>query len=258
MGRLHDRVCLVTGASSGIGRGIALLFAAEGATVVCVDRRAGPVEGGETTVARVLAAGGRAQEMLVDLADPASVAGVVDRVLAEHGRLDVLVNNAATYVSKPLLDTTLDEWERVFAVNVTAVFLLTRAAVAHMLTHEPDEFGVRGRIVNVSSQHGFVGAPQDIAYGTSKSAVVYLSRQIATDYGHAGIVCNGVAPGKIMTGKGGREDDPEWVARWRSRTPYPRLGEVDDVAHAALFLASDDARFVSGTNLMVDGGWSAS
>ena len=175
-----------------------------------------------------------------------------------HGRLDVLVNNAATYVSKPLLDTTLQEWERVFTVNVTAVFLLTRAAVAHMLAREPDEHGVRGRIVNVSSQHGFVGAPLDIAYGTSKSAVVYLSRQVATDYGPAGIVCNGVAPGKIMTGKGGREDDPAWVRRWQDRSPYPRLGRPDDVAHAALFLASDEARYISGENLMVDGGWSAS
>ncbi len=145
-----------------------------------------------------------------------------------------------------------------FAVNVTAVFLLTRAAVAHMLGRDPDAHGVRGRIVNVSSQHGMIGAPQDIAYGTSKSAVVYLSRQVATDYGAAGIVCNGVAPGKIVTGGGGREDDPTWQRHWRERTPFPRLGEPDDVAHAALFLASDEARYVNGTNLMVDGGWTAS
>ncbi len=253
MQRLDGRVCLVTGASSGIGRAIAVLFAAEGATVVCADVRSTPVEGGEPTAAL---AGGH--EVLVDLADPAAVARLVDGVVAEHGRLDVLVNNAATYVSKPLLDTTLEEWERVFTVNVTAVFLLMQAAVRHMLARDPDVHGVRGRIVNISSQHGFVGAPLDIAYGTSKSAVVYLSRQVATDYGHSGIICNGVAPGKIMTGKGGREDDPEWVRRWQERTPYPRLGRPDDVAHAALFLASDEARYISGENLMVDGGWSAS
>ncbi len=251
--RLAGRVCLVTGASSGIGRAIALLFAAEGATVVCADVRSTPVEGGEPTAALI-----GVPEVRVDLADPGAVADLVDGVVRAHGRLDVLVNNAATYVSKPLLDTTLQEWERVFTVNVTAVFLLTRAAVAHMLAREPDEHGVRGRIVNVSSQHGFVGAPLDIAYGTSKSAVVYLSRQVATDYGPAGIVCNGVAPGKIMTGKGGREDDPDWVRRWQERTPYPRLGRPDDVAHAALFLASAEARYINGENLMVDGGWSAS
>lgn len=258
MDRLDGRVCLVTGAASGIGRAIALLFATEGAVVVCADRRADPVEGGDTTVELVRRAGGRAQEVLVDLDDAGAVAGLVDAAVAEHGRLDVLVNNAATYVSKPLLDTTLAEWEQVFRVNVTAVFLLTQAAVRHMLTRAPDVHGVRGRIVNISSQHGFVGAPLDIAYGTSKSAVVYLSRQVATDYGPAGIVCNGVAPGKIMTGKGGREDDPEWVRRWRERSPYPRLGRPDDVAHAVLFLASDEARYISGENLMVDGGWSAS
>ena len=256
--RLDGRVCLVTGASSGIGRAIALLFAREGAVVVCADIRASPVEGGANTVDIVRGAGGRAEQVLVDLGDPVPVAALVGNVVRTHGRLDVLVNNAATYVSKSLADTTLAEWERVFAVNVTSAFLLSRAAVRHMLDREPDTYGVRGRIVNVSSQHGMVGAPGDAAYGSSKSAIVHLSRQIATEYGHQGIVCNGVAPGKIMTGKGGREDDPEWVYRWQARTPYPRLGSPEDVAHAALFLASDEARYISGENLMIDGGWTAS
>ena len=227
-GRLDGRVCPVTGSASGIGRAVALRFAAEGAVVVCADRRPDPVEGGDTTVDLVRRAGGRARDVRVDLGDLAAAAALVDDAVAEHGRLDVLVDNAATYVSKPLLDTTLDEWEAVFAVNVTAVLLLTRAAVAHMLTRDPDEHGVRGRIVDVTSRHGFVGAPLDVALG------------------------------RIMTGKGGREDDPEWVRRWQERTPSPRLGRPDDVASAALFLASDEARFISGENLMVDGGWSAS
>ena len=256
--RLAGRTCLVTGSASGIGRSIAQLFAREGAHVVCLDRQSDPVEGGATTLRTILDDGGSASELLVDLGRADDVDGAVEQVVRERGRLDVLVNNAATYVSKPLLDTTVAEWDHVFAVNVRAVFQLTQAAVRHMLGQQPDGNGVRGRIVNISSQHGFVGAPLDIAYGTSKSAVVYLSRQIATDYGHLGIVCNGVAPGKIMTGKGGREDDPEWVRRWQERTPYPRLGQPDDVAHAALFLAGDEARYISGTNLMVDGGWSAS
>jgi NAD(P)-dependent dehydrogenase (short-subunit alcohol dehydrogenase family) len=258
MHRLVGRVCLVTGTASGIGRAIAVRFAREGATVVCADRRSTPAGGGVSTVDLVRREGGHAHEVLVDLADAEATARLVDGVVAEHGRLDVLVNNAAISVARPLLDTTVEQWEAVFAVNVTAVFLLTRAAVAHMLTREPDEHGVRGRIVNVSSQHGMIGARGDAAYGTSKSAVVYLSRQVATDYGAAGIVCNGVAPGKILTGAGGREDDPAWRHHWQDRTPAPRLGVPDDVAHAALFLASDEARYVNGTNLMVDGGWTAS
>jgi NAD(P)-dependent dehydrogenase (short-subunit alcohol dehydrogenase family) len=258
MDRLDGRVCLVTGSSSGIGRAIARVFAREGATVVCADRVSAPEQGGEATVDLVRREGGSAEEVLLDLADPEATGRLVDDVVAAHGRLDVLVNDAATSVGRPLLDTTLEQWEQVFAVNVTAVFLLTRAAVAHMLGREPDAHGVRGRIVNVSSQHGMIGAPQDVAYGTSKSAVVHLARQVATDYGAAGIVCNGVAPGKIVTGAGGREDDPSWQRYWRDRTPSPRLGEPDDVAHAALFLASDEARYVNGTNLMVDGGWTAS
>lgn len=257
MERLSGRVVIVTGASSGLGRAIALLFAAEGAIVVAADRQADPVEGGTPTVEAIEAAGGRARHVAVDLADGEALDALVADVIATEGRIDVLVNNAATYVSKPLLETTRAEWEHVFAVNLTAVFDLSRLAVAQMLTQEPRD-GVRGRIVNISSQHGMVAAPLDIAYGTSKSGVVYITRQIATDYGPQGIVCNAVAPGKIMTGKGGREDDPEWIDRWQASTPHWRLGRPDDVARAALFLASDDATYISGENLMVDGGWSAS
>ncbi|WP_460863771.1 SDR family NAD(P)-dependent oxidoreductase [Rhodococcus aerolatus] len=251
--RLAGRVCLVTGSSSGIGRAVALACHAEGAVVVCADVRADPVEGGEPTSSLV---GGH--EVLLDLADAEAVQALVPRVVAEHGRLDVLVNNAATYVSQPLADTTLAGWEHVMAVNVTAPFLLSRDAVRHWRGREPDAHGVRGRIVNLASQHGLVGAPADAAYGVSKGAVVQLTRQTATDHGPDGVVCNAVAPGKVMTGKGGREDDPEWVARWQSRTPYPRLGRPDDVAAAVVFLASDEARYTSGAVLVVDGGWSAS
>jgi NAD(P)-dependent dehydrogenase (short-subunit alcohol dehydrogenase family) len=108
-----------------------------------------------------------------------------------------------------------------------------------------------------SSQHGFIAAPDDIAYGTTKAAVAYLTRQIAADYAAQGIVCNAVAPGKIQTGAAGRALDPAVLDRAYRRTPWPRLGLPDDVARAALFLASDDASFVTGINLMVDGGWTA-
>ncbi|SDB70916.1 Enoyl-(Acyl carrier protein) reductase [Belnapia rosea] len=116
---------------------------------------------------------------------------------------------------------------------------------------------MRGRIVNISSQHGMVASPGDIAYGTSKAGVAYLTRQVAVDYAAQGIVCNAVAPGKILTGKTGRAIDPAMIAYSEARTPWPRLGRPEDVAGAALFLASDDAMYVTGENLMVDGGWMA-
>jgi NAD(P)-dependent dehydrogenase (short-subunit alcohol dehydrogenase family) len=254
--QLAGRVAIVTGASSGIGRAIARRYAAEGAAVVIADRTDEVVEGGEPTAQRIAAEGGQARFVRADAGVRGDVRAVVDATVAEFGRIDVLVNNAATYVGKPLLETTEDEWEHVVAVNLTGTFLYSKYAVAQMVTQEPRN-DVRGRIVNITSQHGMIAAPLDIAYGTTKSAVVYITRQIATDYAAQGIICNAVAPGKIMTGKGGREDDPEWVARWQSRTPLPRLGEPEDVARAALWLASDEATFVTGINLMVDGGWSA-
>jgi NAD(P)-dependent dehydrogenase (short-subunit alcohol dehydrogenase family) len=254
---LDGRAAIVTGASSGIGRAIAMRFAAEGASVVVADRTDAVVEGGVPTAEQITADGGRATFVRADAGVRADVRAVVDRTVAEFGAIDVLVNNAATYVGKALLETTEDEWDHVVAVNLTGTFLYSKYAVAQMVS-QPPRNDVRGRIVNITSQHGMIAAPQDIAYGTSKSAVVYITRQIATDYAKQGIICNAVAPGKIMTGKGGREDDPEWIALWQSRTPLPRLGEPEDVARAALWLASDEATFVTGINLMVDGGWSAS
>ena len=251
MTQLASRVAIVTGGNAGIGRSIALLFAAEGASVVIADRTGEP-----STADGITAGGGQALFVRTDVASAADVRGVVAAAVERFGRLDILVNNAATYVGKPLLETTDEEWERVLAVNLTGVFLCCKHAVAQMVTQEERD-GVRGRIVNISSQHGMIAAPKDIAYGTSKSGVVYITRQIATDYAREGIICNAVAPGKIMTGKGGREDEQEWLDLWQSRTPMPRLGEPDDVARAALWLASDQATFVTGINLMVDGGWSA-
>jgi NAD(P)-dependent dehydrogenase (short-subunit alcohol dehydrogenase family) len=257
MNRLDGKTMLVTGSASGIGRAIALRFAREGALIIIADVTTSVREGGTPThellTAEHLVAEFKQTDVSIESDAEAAVAYAVHR----HGRLDVLVNDAAIGLGKPLLETSLDEWSRVMAVNLTGVFLMSRAAVRQMCCQELRN-GARGRIVNISSQHGMIAAPEDIAYGTSKSGVVYMTRQVAVDYAKAGIICNAIAPGKILTGKTGRAVEPRWIEYSRARTPLPRLGAPDDVANAALFLASDEATFITGENLMVDGGWMAS
>lgn len=251
MKRLAGKTALVTGASSGIGRAIATRFQAEGATLLLMDITEAAVESGEPTH-KVL----NAPFFQGDVSREADVEEAVRLAGLPTGRLDIVVNDAVIRSGKKLTDTSLDEWNRVMEVNVTGVFLMCRAAVRRMLTQDIRN-EARGRIVNISSQHGMISSPEDFSYGVSKSAVVYLTRQIASDYGRDSIICNAVAPGKILTGKGGRAVEPRWIDYSNARTPLPRLGRSEDVANAALFLASDEATFITGENLMVDGGWMA-
>lgn len=254
--RLAGRTAIVTGAASGIGRAIARRFAQEGAKVLVADLRAPPLEGGRPTHEEIAADGGEAVFLPTDVASAADLERAVATVVERWGHLDVMVNNAATYVGKTLLETSEAEWNRVMAVNATGVFLGCKYAVAQMV-QQPLRGEVRGRLVNISSQQGMVACPGDIAYGTGKAAVVYLTRQIASDYAAQGIVCNAVAPGKIVTGNAEQDHDPAQLALSQSRTPWPRLGRPEDIASAALFLASDEASFITGHNLLVDGGWMA-
>jgi NAD(P)-dependent dehydrogenase (short-subunit alcohol dehydrogenase family) len=254
--RLAEKSILITGASSGIGRAIARRFANEGARLVLADLTADVREGGVPIADLLRAEGHEVEFFQMDVSSEEDVARAVERAVERFGRLDVLVNNAAIGVGKSLTDTSLAEWNRALAVNLTGVFLMSRAAVRQMLKQDV-RHEARGRIVNISSQHGMIACPEDIAYGTSKSGVVYMTRQIAADYAKDYIICNAVAPGKIVTGKPGRAAEPRWMDYSRSRTPMPRLGKPDDVANAALFLASDEATFMTGENILVDGGWMA-
>lgn len=254
--RLEGKVAVVTGGSSGIGRAIARLFAQEGATIVVADVTEAVVEGGEPTCAVLSREGAVARFVPTDVARASDVEAMVDETVRRFGSLDILVNNAAIHAGKPLLTTEESDWDRVLDVNLKGAYLCARAAVREMLTQDlVDE--ARGRIVNISSQHGMISAPEDFAYGVSKAGLVYMTKQIAADYAQQGIICNAVAPGKIMTGKPGRANDPHWLDYSDRRTPMPRLGAPLDVARAALFLASAEASFIAGHNLMVDGGWMA-
>jgi NAD(P)-dependent dehydrogenase (short-subunit alcohol dehydrogenase family) len=254
--RMQGRICIVTGAASGIGRAIARLLARHGATVVIADIGTAVIEGGEPTAHVIAAEGGNAAFVRTDVADSAQVDALVAGTVARHGRLDLLVNNACIRHARPLLELDEADWQRVLDVNLGGVYRCCRAAVRQMVTQDAVD-DVRGRIVNLSSQHGMIAAPGDLAYGTSKAGIAYLTRQVATDYAAQGIVCNAVAPGKIQTGAGGRAVDPTVLERAHRRTPWPRLGRPDDVAQAVLFLASSDASFITGAELMVDGGWMA-
>lgn len=254
--RLRDKVVIVTGGSSGIGRAIATLFAREGARVAIGDVSDTVLEGGAPTREIIAAEGGTARFHSCDVAAWDDMDALVTATVAEFGRLDVMVNNAAIRgEGRKLHETTGEDWDRVMAVNAKGVFHGCKRAVQQFLAQDVvDE--TRGRIVNISSQHGMVAAPGKLAYGTGKAAVAYMTRQIAVDYAKDHIICNAVAPGRVLTGRpaGPGTDAMEYSVM---RTPMPRLGRPADVAQAALFLASADASFITGHNLMVDGGWMA-
>jgi NAD(P)-dependent dehydrogenase (short-subunit alcohol dehydrogenase family) len=264
--KLADKTVLVTGAGSGIGRAIAIRFAAEGAHVVLADLSPGPLWdplGSEPTADVITSAGGSAEFVAADLTTSEEVERAVTVAVASDGRLDAVVNCAGIVGSSSLLETSDEEWDRFIRVNLRSQFLVCRATIGRMIEQEPvDE--IRGRVVNITSQLGVTAPPGRLAYAVSKAAGAHLTRQLAVDYARHGILVNAVAPGHIITGTHDGDRDylehgttNEAIEYSLSRTPYSRLGRADDVTGAALFLVSDDCTFVSGHNLMVDGGWTA-
>jgi glucose 1-dehydrogenase len=237
---------------------MALAFAAEGAHVVIGDVRREPREGGTPTIDLIEQRGGAGTFVEADASSAGDIDRLVSAAVSVAGRLDVMVNNAivAGRHSKGLLETEPEDWDAIMDVGLRGVFLCCRRAVLQMLTQQPVA-EARGRIINMSSQHGMVGTPGHVAYCAAKGGVVNLTRQLAVDFGRRGIMVNAIAPGKIMTAPLDEYDTDEILDYSRSRTPFSRLGQPEDVAAAAVFLASDECSYVSGTNLLVDGGWMA-
>jgi glucose 1-dehydrogenase len=253
---LEGNVAVVTGASSGIGRAIAMTYATEGARVVLADIDTAALEGGETTLELIRRSGGEAFFQHTDVGEWDAVDALIGTTVARYGRLDIMVNNAAISSATALLETSEEQWDRVMRVNLAGVFHGCKRAVQQMIGQEPrDE--VRGRIINLGSQQGIVNSPGETPYGVSKAGSIYITRQIAVDYAKHQIVCNCISPGKIVTGRPGVGQDPALLDNARRRTPWPRLGRPQDIANAAVFLGSSRATYITGANLVVDGGWLA-
>jgi len=256
-GRLAGKTCLITGAGSGIGRATAILFAREGASVAVADVSR---ESADETVAMVAsdvdaaAGGGSATAFTVDVTDEGSCTALVTSVIDAFGAIDVLFNNAGIAGVGTVEETSLELWERVMAVNVRGVFLVAKAVLPVMVASHG------GSIINMSSTIAEIGLARRASYAASKGAVLALTRQMQADYAAHGIRVNALLPGTIHTPFVDRYlaasyDDPAaGLEQLKARQLTGDLGAPEDVASAALFLASDESRFVLGSGLFVDGG----
>lgn len=248
-GRLEGKAAFITGSASGIGRAIAVRFAEEGARVAVADR---DVDGGEETVRQIGDRGGTGIFLETDVTSEdnvrASIAGCVER----FGQVDVLVNDAAVVLMAGAIDTSIEDWDRVLNVNLRGGFLCSKHAIPHMIRNGG------GAIVNIASISALVGVLAHAAYNASKAGIVGLSRQMAIDYGSSNVRVNCISPTATDTPlirKAGANTAA--LKALAALHPMRRLSEPEDIANAALFLASDEARCITGVVLPVDAGWTA-
>lgn len=244
-----NKTVIVSGGSDGIGRGISVRFAEAGADVVVHFNRS--ASRAAETVAQIHRLGRRAVSVQADVTDAAQVHQLIESAISEFGRLDVLINNAGVYPVNPLLALSPDDWNAVVSANLTSVHLCTQASARSFIAQR-----IAGAIVNIASIEGTHTAPGHSHYNAAKAGVIMHTKSAAAELGTHGIRVNAVSPGLIWR-DGIEQGWPDGVRRWQERAPLHRLGLPDDVADACLFLASSAARWVTGINLVVDGGVTA-
>jgi len=244
MSQLTNQIAVVTGAGRGIGRAIALKFAAEGADIVVVSRTA---ENSEKVAGEIRALGRKAWAHAVDVSDAASVTAAAEKILADCGRVDILVNNAGVTRDNLLMRMSEAEWDTVLDTNLKGAFLFTKAFSRAMLKQRA------GRIVNVASVVGLIGNAGQANYSASKAGLIGLTQSIARELASRGITVNAIAPGFIETDMTA-ELKPEQREALLKQIPLGALGQVEDIANAALYLAAGSGRYVTGQVLVVDGG----
>lgn len=267
--KLQNRVAVVTGASSGIGRAIALAFAKEGASVVCSDiRKSANADGYEPdlnidTDDLIAKRGGTAHFVPCNVTESSEVRALVAAAVEKFGRLDVMVNNAGVaFDFATVVEEREEDFDLTMAINVKGVWLGCKYAIAQFMKQESLKMTnggeVRGRVINMASMAGLVGLSKEPAYCASKAAVVGLTKEIAVDFAEQRINVNAICPGFLATSMVRSALEDEAISKWlHGLTPWPRLGTADDVAKAALFLASDDAEWMTGSMLTLDGGFVA-
>ena len=256
MFRLDGKRALVTGAGSGIGEAIARLFAQQGGQVIVADVQA---DAAKRVSASITEQSGAAAELILDVADEEQVRDAFEQI-ATRGRLDILVNNAGVSHVGNILETSLDEWERVMRVNARGAFLCAREAVRVMLNQQPKG----GVLINMASVAAQIAVDRRLPYSASKGAILAMTRSIAIDFVSDGIRCNAICPGTVHTpfvegyltrSFPGQEDSVRQTLH--ARQPIGRMGQPEEIAAAALYLASNQAAFVTGSALVIDGGWTA-
>jgi NAD(P)-dependent dehydrogenase (short-subunit alcohol dehydrogenase family) len=247
--KLAGKTALITGASKGLGKAMAMALAGAGARIALVARDAGKLD---TVKAEIADAGGSASVFIADVSQEQSVRQLEAEVAAQLGSVQILINNAGMNIRKNLIDFTLAEWRTVLDTNLTSVFLMCRAFVPHM------KGAGYGRIINMSSIMSHVSLPGRSAYSSSKTALLGLIRALAQELAADGITVNGISPGPFGTEMNiPVMQNPETNAQFMASIPLGRWGRVEEVGALALYLCSDDAGFITGTDIVIDGGWCA-